>query len=426
MLRMHLLAPMKVVDVELAQPLVVDWGADGRGRHTAALVLVRLHREPLGTVCVSLQDGEVEPASLGEAIRRELAPRIARHLEADGATGEVRFTDEGALDAPRECRRTSPRDTWTPATVIVCTRDRPRELSVCIESLLRMTHEHFDVVVVDSAPTSAATKETVERYAGERISVRYVRENEPGLARARNRGVTVATGAHLAFTDDDVRVDAAWLSELTAALDPGVACATGLSLPAELETRPQVWFEEFGGFGKGYDRRVFDRDSHRHIEPLYPYKVGWFGSGLNMAFEANALRALGGFDERLGAGTRVQGGEDLDAFLRVIAGGGRLVYEPRALVWHYHRRDVEALRRQLHGSGAGLSAVLLKRVLDPATRRDVLTRAWEGFRYLLAPSSPKNQGKSRGYPRSLTLAELTGVAAGPFLYAASLRRDARS
>jgi GT2 family glycosyltransferase len=286
-----------------------------------------------------------------------------------------------------------------------------------------MTHERFDVVVVDSAPTSGATRETVERYAGGGIGLRYVREDRPGLARARNRGMAAATGEHLAFTDDDVRVDPGWLTELTVALEEGVACATGLSLPAELETLAQVWFEEFGGFAKGYDRRVFDSDSHRDVEPLYPYKVGWFGSGLNMAFNANALRELRGFDEHLGAGTQVRGGEDLDAFLRVIIGGGRLVYEPRALVWHYHRRDVDALRRQLHGSGAGLSAVLIKRLLDPATRPDVLARARIGLRYLLAPSSPKNRGKSRDYPRSLTFAELAGFAAGPLLYAVSLRRD---
>jgi hypothetical protein len=185
-----------------------------------------------------------------------------------------------------------------------------------------------------------------------------------------------------------------------------------------------VWFEEFGGFSKGFERRIFDLNSHRAVEPLYPYRVGWFGSGLNMAFDAALLRALGGFDEHLGAGTRVRGGEDLDAFLRVILGGRRLVYEPRALVWHYHRRDVGALRRQLHGSGVGLSAVLAKLLRDRSTRRDVLVRASPGLRHLLSPSSEKNRRKT-SFPRSLAMAELRGVASGPFIYTYSLWRDRR-
>lgn len=423
---MRLVAPMRVLEVELGGPLTSLAGpVDPRERHPRAFALVRLHGEPLGTIDLELDHGEVDVEPLVAQIRRELGPRISDHLRRDGAPGDVRFKRDGSLDAPSGCRGGRVREMWPLASVIVSTRDRPRELAVCIESLLKMTHPRFEVVVVDSAPSTAATRATVERYIGGRVPVRYVHECEPGLARARNRGVAAAAGDHLAFTDDDVRVDASWLSELTLAFDvtAGVGCTTGLSLPAELETPSQVWFEEFGGFSKGFERRIFDRDTHRGVEPLYPYKIGWFGSGLNMAFHAASLRALGGFDEHLGAGTRVQGGEDLDAFLRVILHGSRLVYEPRALVWHYHRRELPALRRQLHGSGAGLSAVLVKRLLDPSTRRDVLAKAWPGLRYLLAPSSPKNRGKTADFPRSLTVAELAGVAAGPFLYSYSVWRD---
>jgi GT2 family glycosyltransferase len=427
-LSMRVVAPMKVLEVELRRPPTPLAGAaDERRRYPRAFVLVRLHGEPLGTVSLGLHDGDVDVETLVAQIRRDLGPRISDHLKRDGAMGDVRFNQDGSLDAPAHCREERSRDTWPLASVIVCTRDRPRELEVCIESLLTMTHPRFEVIVVDSAPSTAATCEAMERYSGGRVPVRYVREDEPGLARARNRGLAEVAGDLVAFTDDDVRVDASWLSELVRAFDltSGVACSTGLSLPAELETPSQVWFEEFGGFSKGFERRVFDLDSHRGVEPLYPYRVGWFGSGLNMAFDAPSLRALGGFDEHLGAGTRVHGGEDLDAFLRVILNGWRLVYEPRALVWHYHRRELRALRRQLHGSGAGLSAVLVKRLMDPSSRREVLAKAWPGLRYLLAPSSPKNRGKAPGFPRSLTVAELAGVAAGPFMYFYSVWRDGR-
>jgi GT2 family glycosyltransferase len=417
---MPAVAPTKVLELELTRPLP---SLPHTGPYRAALVLVRLHDEPLGVIDVEL--GGAETATLADRIRVDLGVRISAHLERDGAGRGVRFRGDGSVVAPERCSAATDRQQLPPTSVVVATRDRAAQLANCLASLLAMDHPRYEIIVVDSAPSSAAAHDLVARHADSPVAVRYSREEIPGLARARNHGVRVATGDVVAFTDDDVRVDRHWLSELTSAFSvaPDVACTTGLSLPAELETRPQVWFEQFGGFSKGFDRQVFDRDSHRGVEPLYPYRVGWFGSGLNMAFDAAVLRRLGGFDEHLGAGTRVHGGEDLDAFLRIVLAGHTLVYEPRALVWHYHRRDLPALRRQLQGSGVGLSAVLVKLLLDRSTRADVLARAVPGVRYLLAPSSAKNAAKAPGYPRSLTLAELGGVASGPFVYTYSRWRD---
>src|SRR5437763_1421514 len=80
------------------------------------------------------------------------------------------------------------------------------------------------------------------------------------LAAAHNRGLAAARGEVVAFTDDDVVVDAHWLAELVAAFraDERVACVTGLIAPAELDTPEQVWQDEYWGFAKGFERRVFD------------------------------------------------------------------------------------------------------------------------------------------------------------------------
>ena len=57
----------------------------------------------------------------------------------------------------------------------------------------------------------------------------------------------------------------------------------------------------------------------------------------------------------LGAGTPARGGEDLDAYLNVLRAGHRLVYQPRALVWHPHQLDLPGLSRQIHRYGIGLA-----------------------------------------------------------------------
>src|SRR4029453_11177409 len=103
-------------------------------------------------------------------------------------------------------------------------------------------------------------------------------------------------------------------------------------------------------------RRSFDLALNRPPDALFPYAAGRFGSGANTAFRTGVLRALGGFAEDLGAGTPARGGEDLDAYLNVLRAGHRLVYQPRALVWHPHQLDLPGLLRAVHPDGVGVRA----------------------------------------------------------------------
>src|SRR6185312_3629836 len=144
-----------------------------------------------------------------------------------------------------------------------------------------------------------------------------------GLGWARNGGLGEARGEIVAFTDDDVVVDRYWLAELVTGFTVAdhVGCVTGIALPMELRTQAQMWFEQFGGFSKGYARRVFDLAENRLRNRLYPYSAGVFGTGANMAFRTSALRATGGFDPALGPGSSGVGGEDLAAFFQIIMAG---------------------------------------------------------------------------------------------------------
>ena len=69
-----------------------------------------------------------------------------------------------------------------------------------------------------------------------------MRENRPGLDWARNRGIAEARHDIIAFTDDDVRVDRAWLRAIgNAFLDPEIMGVTGFIAPAELESERSVF-----------------------------------------------------------------------------------------------------------------------------------------------------------------------------------------
>jgi GT2 family glycosyltransferase len=232
----------------------------------------------------------------------------------------------------------------------------------------------------------------------------------------------------VAFTDDDVVVDEYWLSALMRGFSaaPNVACVTGMIYPAEMETPPQEWIEQYWGLGKGYTRRNFDRSVNRLKSPLYPYTAGSFGSGANMAFKTSVLRELGGFDPALGAGSLALGGDDLAAFFQIVANGYQLVYEPGAVVHHWHRRDYAGLRRQAYGYGAGLTAYLMKVLIDKPIRIfDFALRLPAGLIYAFSPRSPKNKRKQTNYPKELTNIERSGMLHGPWAYLRSRRLSRR-
>ncbi|MFI1577022.1 glycosyltransferase family 2 protein [Embleya sp. NPDC020630] len=300
-------------------------------------------------------------------------------------------------------------------SVIVATRERPELLAACLRTLLWQTYPDIELIVVDNAPTTNRTASVVR--GGCAGLVRYVREPRPGLALAHNRGIAVATGELLAFTDDDVLADPGWVAALVAGFARAgrPACVTGLILPAELRTPAQLMLHHHGGFAKGFEPILYDPQAPP-ADPLFPFAAGRFGSGANMAFRADVLRAMGGFDPATGAGTPACGGDDLLAFFRTIVRGHRIGYEPGALIWHRHRADRAAVAAQVRGYGTGLGAYLTAAVLrEPRTLGALARRAPDGIRYALARTRAPGR-PDVPWPARLAALERRALAAGPLAY----------
>jgi GT2 family glycosyltransferase len=424
--------PIRIAEVEIGEPLSqleARQTPDGQ-TYRRALVFVRLHTEPLALVEVSLgEDGSLAPERLAQAIWPEIADRVRRHLADDGLNAPVAL-DAGGVERPgsgeprcaaarAEFSRTAP-----DLTVLIPSRERPERLRRCLDSILASAYppERMALIVVDNAPVTDATRLLVESYA-ERTNIRYLREDATGSASARNRGLREVDTEIVAMTDDDTVVDRNWLSEVARSFDrfPNAATVSGLLLPMELDTLPQMWFEQYGGFSRGFDRRLFDLEENRPVdEPLFPWATGLFGTGNNFAFRTAAIREIGGFDAALGNGTPALGGVDSEILLRTILRGHTIVYEPNAVVHHAHRPDYAALRRQIHAYGAGVVACHLKTLLaNPSLTPSFVGKLPIGLRFILSSGSSKNAKKHTHYPRELTRLELRGMLYGPIGYARS-------
>jgi GT2 family glycosyltransferase len=227
-------------------------------------------------------------------------------------------------------------------TVAVCTRERPIDLARCLESMRGLLEQPKEILVIDNAPVTEATRDIVGRFPG----VLYHREPRAGLSAARNAAMAIATGDIVAFADDDVVVDAGWVTRLRRAFDePKVMVVTGLVLPAELETRAQVIFEQdFQFFHQGFRARQFNSAYFAALrEKGVP--VWSIGAGANMAVRRLAFERGYRFDTRLGPGVFGGCGEDSEFWYSLLAGGWSCVYDPSAVVRHFHRRDLGDLRR---------------------------------------------------------------------------------
>lgn len=338
--------------------------------HPRARVLVRWSGVPVGIVEVSARGGRVHRTDTVHALLEQhphALPReaVRRALLSGGLRGPLQFSPVPDLPA-------SPISATPSISVIVCTRDRPDDLARCLQSLAELDPQPFEIVIVDNAPSTDATAHLVR----ERFSfARYVREPVPGLDHARNRGIRESTGHVLAFTDDDVVVDPGWVGALanTFAANPAVGLVTGLIEPLEQETPAQVYFERYGGFGRGC-RRIHLQSWPDRSLPWSLVGAGQLGAGANMAIRRTVFDRVGLFDPALDVGTPTLGGGDHDMFFRVLRAGYLCLYDPTVVVRHRHRRTEQELERLLYSYGHATRCLLDREALNFPTDRPAIRR----------------------------------------------------
>ena len=361
----------KVLSIDLSEPLPelrAEPGYDGLH------VIFFSSGVPLGHYRLASKQLPLSPQHLANCAAWAVTPSVGDSLLEEGFRSALPSLPEPALREPEEALNrllglempmkqlgarlfrcesaTAPHK----ISIAVCTRERPQELARCLESLLNLSEQPHEIVVIDNAPRSAATRETVARFPG----VRYHREPRPGLSAARNTAMAITSGDIIAFTDDDATVHPEWTARLRRCFhDPKVMVTTGLVLPAELETKAQVIFEQdFQFFHQGFRRRHFDSE---YFAALLSRGVPvWaIGAGVNMAIRRVAFERGYRFDTRLGPGVLGGCGEDSEFWYHLLADGWSCVYSPSAVVYHFHRRELSALRRLVRQYMEGHVAALL-------------------------------------------------------------------
>ncbi|GBG57983.1 glycosyl transferase [Sporomusaceae bacterium FL31] len=222
-------------------------------------------------------------------------------------------------------------------TVVICTRNRPRDLVRCIEAVIRQSYvpDKFEILIVDDGELSNSFIDQLRDMIKHKAVFRYHKKEKPGLLLSRIKAVSIAKYEIILFLDDDVEVEGAYLNTLSKTYNnyPHVLGIGGID---SLMSTPRkvgllfnyIFLYNSGDPGKlsitGYSGSMVLWKAQRSIFQTE------FLSGCNMSFKKDALRNLQVLPWLVGYSL----GEDV-YISSVAAKNGNLLVNPDLKVKHH-------------------------------------------------------------------------------------------
>ncbi len=201
-------------------------------------------------------------------------------------------------------------------SVIVPAMNAAATLADCLLALRAQTlpKERVEVIVVDDGSTDK-TAAIAAKYRAHVVQIANA-----GPAVARNRGVEVAMGSILVFTDADCAPEPVFLEEMLRPFEDADVVAT-----------KGIYRTDQGSLTSRFVQAEYE-SRYRIMRRLESID---FVDTYAAAYRRDAFEAVGGFDESF----PLPSVEDQELSFRVARGGARMVFCPKAVVTHHHAND---------------------------------------------------------------------------------------
>jgi len=218
-------------------------------------------------------------------------------------------------------------------SILVATYNSELTIDACLKALFELEYpkELLEVIVVDGC-SKDATLEIAQKYPVKVVS-------EPLSAPAAyNYAMKIVSSDILGFVDSDAKVEKEWLSKLVAHLgDPQVA---GISGDIETWNTENIWARSIG----------YDLKSRYARLKKTVLRV----ATMNLLLKKSVIEEVGGFDENLPSQY------DTDLGFRITSRGYKILFEPDAKCYHFHRSTVKSYFRQQLQYGKNTAKLYLK------------------------------------------------------------------
>ena len=199
-------------------------------------------------------------------------------------------------------------------SVVIPSYNRKQELENCIESALSQGIDHNpEIIVVDDGSTDG-TEKIIDKYP----NITFIRQNHKGAAAARNNGAQKSKQEFVFFIDSDCRAEKNCAEELLKEIqkDENIAIVGC-----------RILGKTAGFLAKCHDYAHYSNFMVRKREE----RKFLCSSGILVRKEY--FDKMGGFNEDL----KIAEEEDLG--LRTNMAGYKLIYQPSAIVYHFHGRN---------------------------------------------------------------------------------------
>jgi len=207
-------------------------------------------------------------------------------------------------------------------SIIIPVRNEENTIEKCLHSLNALKYPYYEIIVVNDGST-----DRTEKILAQFNDITVLTTEGVGPSMARNLAIEKANGEYLAFTDGDCLIDPEWLNELlTHFTDASVMGVGGDQLCPEDET----------SFGKDvhdfFNLIAFSSDYLKTKKTVMAVK---HNPTCNMMYRRKAFQTLGGFKKDLWPC------EDLEFDYRLTQAGYILVFNPKAIVYHYRPKNLK-------------------------------------------------------------------------------------
>jgi rhamnosyltransferase len=279
-------------------------------------------------------------------------------------------------------------------SILLLTKNGRRDLERVLPAIFSQNFSApFEVIAVDSGSTDG-TPDLLGRFP---VRIEQIPSHEFHHARTRNHAASLSSGRILLFLSQDaIPASTNWLATMLSNFDdPQVAAVYGRQFP-----KPGSSSERQDALDAVYGKNKIVKDpAHRNGMGYHFYHF----SDVNAAIRRSVWET-----ERFPEDLRVF--EDLGIAKRILDRGWKIVYEPKAAVYHSHTHSTVALFQRYFDIGYTLR--LLKIWDGPDTRNSILRDGWKLVEGKLRRLRNHHTRGSAGYGLRQDLAKSVGLFLG--------------
>lgn len=215
-------------------------------------------------------------------------------------------------------------------SIIIPAKNAEKTLKKCLDSILNLNYKNFEVIAINDGSRDR-TSEILNDY-----SFKLINTDGVGPSKCRNMAIKQAKGDFTALTDSDCVVDKFWLDELLKGFKEDSIIAVGgkQESPAdesEFGKRVQAFISKTG-FVTDYGRSSDELREMNH------------NPSCNVMYRKEAFDNRG-FEEGLWPL------EDVEFDHRLKLAGYKMIYNPKAIVYHYRPQNLKHFNTMIYRYG---------------------------------------------------------------------------